>query len=111
MPRLSIDYSRAVIYKICCKDPTITDCYVGSTTNLINRRYSHKKACNNPKDKEHNRYIYQIIRQYGGWDNWDFVVVEECSCESKIELHTRERYWIETLLPTLNKLIPTRSLE
>ena len=31
------DYSKALIYKISCRDPSITDCYVGSTTNLIMR--------------------------------------------------------------------------
>ena len=29
-----VDYSKSVIYKLCCKDPTITDIYIGSTTNM-----------------------------------------------------------------------------
>ena len=41
MPKTPIDYSKACIYKICCKDVEIVDVYVGSTTNLIQRRKSH----------------------------------------------------------------------
>ena len=29
-----VNYENAVIYKICCKDPTITDNYIGSTTEF-----------------------------------------------------------------------------
>ena len=30
MPKLEIDYSKAIMYKIVCKDPTIKELYVGS---------------------------------------------------------------------------------
>jgi formamidopyrimidine-DNA glycosylase len=36
-------------------------------------------------------------------------VVEEYPCESKNQLHTRERYHMELLHATLNKCIPTRT--
>jgi predicted GIY-YIG superfamily endonuclease len=32
------------MYKIVCKDLSITDVYVGSTTNFTNRKRDHKKA-------------------------------------------------------------------
>jgi hypothetical protein len=53
--------------------------------------------------------VYQVIRECGGWFNWDVVVVEEYKAQNKNELHSRERYWIETLKPTLNKCVPTRT--
>jgi len=34
MPKVEIDYSQTIIYKICCKDPNITDIYIGHTSNL-----------------------------------------------------------------------------
>ena len=40
-----------VIYKIYCKDTTITDIYIGSSTNLCVRIGVHKCRCNN-KDTE-----------------------------------------------------------
>ena len=42
MPKTSFEYSKNIIYKICCKDITIKDIYVGQTTNITKRRYNHK---------------------------------------------------------------------
>ena len=41
MPRVEIDYSNTIIYKISCKDTSITDIYVGHTTNFIQRKHTH----------------------------------------------------------------------
>jgi len=110
MPQLPMNYKKSVIYKLCCKDVSITDCYVGSTTSFNKRKSAHKCVCNNVKNKCHNLNVYQFIRDHGGgWQNWDMIVVESFPCESKNELHTRERYWLESLNATLNKRIPTRS--
>ena len=35
MPKDIIDYSNTIIYKIYCKNETITDIYVGHTTNFL----------------------------------------------------------------------------
>ena len=70
MPRLNIDYSKIVIYKIVCNDLNIPDCYVGSTTNFSRRKNGHKTACNNSNLKNHNLKIYLAIRANSGWDNW-----------------------------------------
>jgi len=103
------DYSKAVIYKLCCKDINISDIYVGSTCNFTNRKYEHKTSCKNRNNKKHNIPVYQYIRSNGGFDNWDMILVEQYSCDSKRELEKRERFYIETLGATLNKIIPTRS--
>jgi hypothetical protein len=68
-------YENSVIYKIVCLDPTITDLYVGSTTNLIRRKCAHKNSCLNVNYKKYNYYVYRFIRDNGGFDNWVFVVV------------------------------------
>ena len=47
---------------------------------------------------------FQIIEQ----GNYDIVLVENCPCESKEELHKRERYFIE-YLDCINNNIPTRT--
>ena len=109
MPLTPIKYENASIYKICCNDPNITDCYVGSTTNIIKRRQKHKYCCNNEKSRDCNMYVYQFIRENGGWDNWSLILIENFSCQNKLELEKRERYYIEELKATLNKIIPTRS--
>ena len=35
------------IYKIVCNDLSITDCYVGHTTDFVKRKCNHKIICNN----------------------------------------------------------------
>ena len=47
MPKVEIDYSNIIIYKITCNDPNITDAYVGHTTNFVQRKHCHKQECIN----------------------------------------------------------------
>ena len=109
MPKTPINYQKSVIYKICCKDISITDCYVGSTTNLNKRKPQHKSACKNEGGKQYNQNVYRFIRENGGFENLDMIVVEDFPCDSKNQLHTRERFHIEVLHANLNKVIPTRT--
>jgi len=110
MPRLAIDYKKACIYEIVCKDVSITQRYVGSTTNLINRRNEHKSRCNNENCKHYNQYVYQFIRANGSFDNWDVVLIEQViDCKDKEHLHKRERFYIESFKAELNKCIPNRT--
>jgi len=98
------DYSKGLIYQLCCKNPEITECYVGSTTNKTRRKQEHKSSCNKKDNKQYNHYKYQFIRENGGFENWDLIVIEPFSCNSKTELETRERYWIEKLNSILNSV-------
>lgn len=106
-----VNYSKSYIYKICCKDPSIIDEYIGSTINHYRRKQEHRSYCNNENSKKYNSFVYQFIRKNGGWDNFDMIIIEEYSCESRTQLHQRERHWIEKRKPTLNKNIPSRSIE
>ena len=103
-----VDYSKGLIYKLCCKDVSIKEEYVGSTTNFRVRKNNHKYSCCNPQCKKYNRKVYQYIRENGGFDNWDMILVEYYNCNNKKELEKRERFWIEELKATLNCCIPTR---
>ncbi len=96
------------IYKLCCNNPEITDCYVGSTKNEKVRKNGHKVRCNGGGNKSHYN-VYQCIRTNGGWDNWSMVRLEEFKFDDRAELNARERHWLETIGATLNKLIPTRT--
>lgn len=106
MPRREIDYSKIVIYKIVCNDLSITDLYVGSTTNFANRKNTHKGYCNNNIG---NSKKYQIIRDNGGWDNWSMIQIEAFPCLNGNEAKTRERYWYENLNASLNMVVPSRT--
>jgi hypothetical protein len=68
MPLKNVNYENTVIYKIVCNDLTITDLYVGNTTNFTKRKGQHKNSCINEKSKSYNLKIYKIIRENGGWE-------------------------------------------
>jgi hypothetical protein len=105
------NYQNGTIYKIVCKDPEITECYVGSTTSHSKRKSRHKSSCNNEKSKDYNYPVYRYIRDNGGWDNWEFVLLEDYPCRTKKQLNIRERYWFEKLGAKLNSIYPERSKE
>ena len=103
------NYQNSMIYKLCCNDPNITDSYVGSTLNFKVRKSQHKTVCNNQGGPAYNYNVYQFIRGHGGFENWSMILIENFPCDSKLELHKRERYWLEQLGATLNKNIPSRT--
>jgi hypothetical protein len=103
------DYANTVMYKICCKDTNITDIYVGSTTNIKRRIYSHNIRCNNPKDKKYHLKVYEFIRNNGGFDNWNIIILEEYPCNSFSDAVIRERELYDELKATLNSIYPQRT--
>jgi hypothetical protein len=102
MPRVAIDFSKTVIYHFVCKDEMVAYSYVGSTTNFNKRKGQHKSSCNIETADHHQYKLYQIIRDHGGWDNWDMKPIEEFPCENKIQQVIREQYWINQLKPEMN---------
>ena len=111
MPKTQKDYSKTIVYKLCCNDTTISDLYVGHTTNFNQRKHNHKTNCCNNNSKNHNLYVYKFIRNNGGWDNWSMIQIEEFNCNNSREATIRERYWIEVLKPKLNVINPFATLE
>ena len=99
------------IYKIVSTDIKIKECYIGSTINFRTRKNKHKSSCNNENSKIYNLYLYQFIRDNNGWDSFSMVQIEEFKFNTRNELNGRERYWIEQLQATLNKVIPTRTVK
>jgi len=104
MPRTIIDYSKGLIYKIVCNDITITNIYVGSTTDFTIRKYNHKSCSNNENGKLYNMKIYQTINDNGGWDNWTMIEIEKYPCKNKREAEEREEYWRRHFNAKLNTI-------
>ena len=83
------------IYKLQCFDPLRDDaCYIGSTANLRTRKNKHKSNCNNSSTRDHNNKVYQIIRENGGWENWQLTPIEELPMHTKVQASIREQHWI-----------------
>ncbi len=50
--------------------------YIGSTNNFSSRKSHHKKNVRNKVGKLYHTLLYKSIRENGGWDNVDIVVLE-----------------------------------
>ena len=106
MPKVEIDYSNTIIYKITCKDPSITDVYVGHTTNFVQRKQCHKQSCNNEKTPANNCKLYKVIRENGGWENWIMGIVNFFNCHDHYEARKKEQEYFTLLNATLNSIEP-----
>lgn len=93
-------FLKTKIYKIVCKDTSITDFYIGSTFTSISSRFNeHRYSCNNLTD---TRKLYVFIRNNGGIDNWEIIKLEDYPCNTDVEQRLRERLYYELLSPSLN---------
>ena len=94
MPKLPIDYSNTIIYKLVKNDDyDNVNIYIGSTTDFIRRKNKHKSCCNCVTNKAYNDKKYQYIRDNGGWEEWNMIEVEKFPCNDKREAEAREEYW------------------
>jgi hypothetical protein len=106
MPKIEIDYSNTIIYKITCKDSSVTDVYVGHTTNFVQRKHSHKQSCINDKTPNHNCKLYDVIRNNGGWNNWKMEIINFFNCQDHYEARKKEQEYFVSLNATLNSIEP-----
>ena len=101
-----LDYSNTIIYKISCKDTSVTELYVGHTINFVQRQLAHKYSCINDNSTNYNCKLYQIIRKNGGWNNWTMNIVNFFNCANKTEAREKEQEYYKLLDATLNSVEP-----
>ena len=106
MPKKEIDYSNTIIYKITCKEPSITELYVGHTTNFVQRKHAHKQGCTNSKSQNYKCKLYEVIRNNRGWDNWKMEIVNFFNCKDHYEARKKEQEYFILLHATLNSIEP-----
>ena len=100
MPRIPNDFTKEVIfYMIKCNDVELTDVYIGSTFNFINRKTQHKTNSFTKPFK-----IYQYIRDNGGWDNFNMNCVDRRVCKDMLEVRQYEQQLIEQYKASLNSI-------
>ena len=93
-------YENGKIYKLV--NDVDDSFYIGSTClQLPKRLYYHK----NDSNKAPNRRVYKHFLNIG-WENIRIILIELFPCANKMELEKRERYYIDTLKPDLNKNKP-----
>ena len=93
------DYQKGKIYKIVCNSTGLT--YYGSTVNSLCKRMSGHRSYL----KTENTCKSKLVLAGG---DYDYSLVEECPCDSKDQLHQRERFYIENN-ECVNKSIPGRT--
>ena len=79
------------VYKIYNKN-NIEQFYIGSCKNFNKRKIGHKVDY-----KRNNNKLYQYIRNNGGWDNFNFQILQYC-----LNYQEREIELIKQLHPPLN---------
>jgi len=112
MPKTPIDYSKTIIYKLVHKEDIYDEnIYVGHTTDMTKRKYEHKSNCNNPNSKQYNCKKYQFIRENGGIENWEMILVEKYPCKDVYEARAKERQIQVESKSKLNSNIAGRTKE
>ena len=104
MPLKEINYDETHFYRIVCRDLKVKDCYVGHTTDFYSRKCRHKSNCNNTNQEHYKLYVYEFIRENGGWENWDMILIKTEKCNNELEARARERYYIEMFKSSLNSM-------
>tara|TARA_Y100000389_G_scaffold128810_1_gene126275 strand:+ start:392 stop:952 length:561 start_codon:yes stop_codon:yes gene_type:complete len=102
------------IYKLECNNAKeCHDIYVGSTYDWERRYKKHKETSIYPKMEGYNQLKYQIIRKYGGWDNWNMIELEKCdlTIQTDEQAHKIEEKWRKELDAKLNMKKAFRSKE
>lgn len=110
MPKTNIDYSNTVFYKIYCKDIDFHDVYIGHTTNFVQRKHAHKRACNKSTDQSHHLKVYKIIREHGGWDNWNMEMIGFRNCKDHSEACTIEQEYFDSYKASLNSILAKKQV-
>jgi hypothetical protein len=96
-----VDYSKIVIYKIQHKELDEL-LYVGSTTHFRNRKVNHKSRCYDANGRAYNYKLYSTIRDNGGWDAFNMVIIKEFPCNSIQEARTEEDRIMREMRSSLN---------
>ena len=98
---LDIVMLTTTLYKICCKDETVQDMYIGHTINFEKRINSHMNNCKTSLTK-----VYEFIRNHGGWDNWNMVILGKYKCKNRGQAARIEWFWWNKLGGSLNSVSP-----
>lgn len=90
------------IYKLVCKDQSIEDIYIGATKDIKKRIREHRAESHLENRDAFHLKKYTMIRNCGGFENWDLEIIEEMNCNDRKYVLDREHNYIQNLKPKLN---------
>ena len=82
----------AMVYKIL--SPCLKECYVGSTTRHVEKRWSEHRS-------KSNLCSSRILLDKYGVKNCKFIVLEVCPLEERFE---KEQWWLDHSVGAVNKI-------
>ena len=98
MPKNAVSYKNTVIFKIMCKDVKIKKYFLDYSTGINNKIYLLKKQSLDEKCKKYNSEMNKFIRENGGWENFEYYILEEYKeCNTLNDAKIRIREWKEKL--------------
>ncbi len=101
------DYQNGKIYKLVSYQSD--NIYIGSTCQKLSKRKAeHKKDY---KAFMNNKRNYATSFELIKHEDADIILLENCPCVNREELHKRERYYIENTENCVNKNLPARTKE
>ena len=104
----TINYNNGKIYKIEAINGEEGDIYIGSTTKqyLSQRMTKHREDYNRWHQGKYDKImLFDLFENYG-IENCKIILLENCPCDSKDQLHARESHYIKSL-NCINKCIPS----
>ena len=81
----SSDIDNYVMYKIYPKNINLNYCYIGHTKNFNFRKGQHKLPCFDTTHNKSHLKLYEVIRQNGGWDEWEMIEIEKINAKTKLQ--------------------------
>lgn len=94
-------------YMLCCKSRDIKDFYIGSTNNLLKRKYQHFYHSTNPNSLKRHQLKYKTIIENGNYENWEYIELGNLEGSKQDAFH-HEQHLIDMYNPTLNERNPTK---
>jgi Mor family transcriptional regulator len=89
-----VNYSNGKIYKIVCN--IINECYIGATCEpILARRLAQHVSSYMRYLNGKSNYVtsFKIIER----DDYDIILIESFPCDTKDQLHARERHYTQTI--------------
>lgn len=100
-----VNYQDGKIYKIICK--STGRIYIGSTCQkyLSSRLQGHLQRYRNYERDDHFVSSFPVLEN----NDWEIALIENYPCDTKEELHARERYWKDNSPNSVNIRNPIRT--
>ena len=111
MEDVDIRYENGCIYMIKHKTDDTKEFYIGSSKDFKARCWKHKSSCNNQNCKGYNLKVYKYMRDNGGWNEWDIILLYDYPCKNRNELELEEKRAVKKYKSTLNQVIPGRTYQ